>query len=62
MIPPKTRKKLLLVAIALMSGLSFAGTHTADFSPMLKGYGYLLTCQFGFLLFFLQQIYGKHRA
>lgn len=62
MLTLKTKKKLIIVAIALASVLGFAGTNSADLSPLFKGYGILLTCQIGFLLFFVQQIFSKRRV
>jgi hypothetical protein len=52
----RLRKRFPLMFVALLSTASFVGFTNAELSFLFKAYGLLLTCQIGFLLFFLSQI------
>jgi hypothetical protein len=51
-----TKQRILLIGIALISLGGFNVVNTLDMSLMFKLYGLLLTCQVGFLLFFLSRV------
>jgi hypothetical protein len=56
MLTPQTKKRVLLVGIALVSLGSLSVVESLDLNLVLKLYGLLATCQIGFLLFFLSRI------
>jgi hypothetical protein len=56
MLTPQTKKRVLLLGIALISLGSLTVVESLDLNLTLKLYGLLATCQIGFLLFFLSRI------
>jgi hypothetical protein len=53
----KLKNQGMIVTIAALSAAGFAGFTNADILWIFKAYGLLFTCQIGFLIFFLNQIY-----
>ncbi|MGB7416456.1 MAG: hypothetical protein WA902_19790 [Thermosynechococcaceae cyanobacterium] len=56
MISPRSKKRILLVGIALICMGGFSVVYSLDINVTLTCIGLLLACQAGFLLFFLSRV------
>jgi hypothetical protein len=57
-----TKKRILLIGIALISLSGFSIVNSLDVNLAVKLYGFLLTCQVSFLLFFLSRVRFRSRV